>query len=156
MALSHSGDWALYGIVDQMVWQKPGAKGQGIGVFLQVMGGPGAYTVSNLFVEGGMNWTGPFRGRDSDVFGLAVAYLGISPPLRQFGRDVVFFSGKGSPYASNETVLEATYLCQTNHWLTLQPDLQAVINPNAGIPSQFSRVPLKDAVIAGVRATITF
>ena len=152
----HAGTWAIYGIVDQMIWQKPGAKGQGIGVFLQAMGGPGAYNLSNLFVEGGLNWIGPFAGRDNDVFGLAFSYLGISPATRQFGKDVIFYTGTGFPYTSNETVFEATYLFQANQWLAVQPDLQVVINPNAAIPSAFSPVPLKDAVIGGVRVTITF
>jgi porin len=152
----HAGTWALYGIVDQMIWQKPGAKGQGVGVFLQVMGGPGAYNLSNLFVEGGLNWIGPFQGRDNDTFGLAFSYLGISPAKRQYGKNVIFYTGTGFPYTSNETVFEATYVFQANQWLAVQPDLQIVINPNAAIPSSFSPVPLKDAVIAGVRAAITF
>ncbi len=152
----HSGSFAFYGIVDQMVWQKPGAKGQGIGVFLQVMGGPGTYNISNLFIEGGMNWMAPFEGRDNDIFGLAFSYLGISPATRHYGRDVVLYSGTGFPYASNETVLEATYLYQATTWLAVQPDLQVVLNPNAGIPSSFSSAPLRNAVIAGVRMSITF
>ncbi len=153
---SHAGTWALYGIVDQMIWRKPGAKGQGIGVFLQAMGGPGTYNASNLFVEGGINWIGPFEGRDNDVFGLAFTYLGISPAKRKYGNQAIFYTGSGFPYTSNETVFEATYLYQANYWLALQPDLQVVVNPNAAIPSSFSAVPLKDAVIAGVRASITF
>lgn len=139
-----------------MIWRKPGAKGQGIGVFLQAMGGPGTYNASNLFVEGGINWIGPFEGRDNDVFGLAFTYLGISPAKRKYGNQAIFYTGSGFPYTSNETVFEATYLYQANYWLALQPDLQVVVNPNAAIPSSFSAVPLKDAVIAGVRASITF
>ncbi len=71
---------------------------------------------------------GPFASRPNDTFGLGVSYLGISPAKRRFGRDVVAFTGSGSPYTANETVLEATYLFQLAPWLTLQPDLQVVIN----------------------------
>jgi porin len=152
----HSTDFAVYGIVDQMIWQKPGSKQLGVGVFLQVMGAPDQFNLSNLFIEGGLNWMGPFPGRDSDVFGIGVSYLGISPATRRFGNDVVAFTGSGRPYASNETVLEATYLYQVAPWLTLQPDLQVVINPGAGIPSIYTNATLKNAVIGGVRATVTF
>jgi porin len=152
----HSGDFALYGIVDQMVWKKPGGKQQGIGVFLQIMGAPAAYSLSNLFIEAGLNWMGPFEGRDNDVFGLGVSYVGISPAARRFGGDVVAFTGTGSSYASNETVVEATYLYQATPWLALQPDLQWVVNPGAGVISNFSPERLKDAVVAGVRATFVF
>jgi porin len=153
---SHSGGYALYGIVDQLVWQKPGTKGQGIGVFLQIMGAPAGYNLSNLFIEGGMNWIGPFRGRDNDTFGLGVTYLGISPAARRHGNDLVFYNGAGFPYAGNETVLELTYNYQAAPWLAVQPDLQAIFNPNAGIPTASSQVPLKNDVIVGIRATVTF
>jgi porin len=152
----HDGDFALYGIVDQMIWRKRGSKDLGVGLFLQIMGAPGGFNSSNLFIEGGMNWKGPFEGRDSDVFGLAVSYLGISPATRRFGSDLVAFTGTGSPYRQNETVVEATYLYQATPWLTFQPDLQVVINPGAGIPTAASPTPLKNDVVTGVRASITF
>ncbi|HEX2940008.1 MAG TPA: carbohydrate porin, partial [Rhodopila sp.] len=110
----------------------------------------------NLFIEGGMNWLAPFEGRDNDVFGLAFSYLGTSPAARQYGNALVDYYGTGFPYAGNETVLEATYLYQAAAWLAVQPDLQVVINPGAGIPSPVSRVPLKNDVIGGVRLTVTF
>lgn len=152
----HSTGFAVYGIVDQMIWKKPGSKDLGIGVFLQVMGAPAEFNLSNLFVEAGMNWKGPFEGRENDAFGIGVSYLGISPATRRFGSDGVAFTGTGSPYRSNETVVEATYLYQVAPWWMLQPDLQIVVNPGAGIPSSFSSAPLKNAVIGGVRATIVF
>ena len=38
---THAGDFALYGIVDQVVWQREGTKNEGIGLFLQVHAAPG-------------------------------------------------------------------------------------------------------------------
>ena len=152
----HSSGYAIYGIVDQMIWRRAGTTDHGIGVFLQIMGAPGDYNVSNLFVETGLNWKAPFENRENDIFGLGVSYLGISPAARRFGADVVVFTGQGSPYRSNETVVEATYSYQVAPWLTLQPDAQFVINPGAGIPNSASSVPLKNAFIVGVRATIEF
>jgi porin len=153
-ARDHVGDYALYGIIDQMVWRRAGTKDQGVGVFLQVMGGPSDRNLSNLFIESGMNWRAPFPDRPDDVAGLAFSYLGISPAARGFSRDLVAFGRATSPYSGNETVLEATYTAPVTAWLTLQPDLQLVINPGAGIPGTFGRAPLADAVVIGVRATI--
>jgi porin len=154
VAAQRSGDWALYGIIDQVVWTRPGTKDKGIGVFLQVMGGPSDRNLSNLFIEGGMNWLGPFEDRPDDIFGFAVSYLGISPATRAFSRDLVAFGGGVASYASNETVLELTYQAPVTGWLTLQPDLQYVINPNAGIPNTFSIHPLSNALVIGTRLTI--
>jgi porin len=74
-----TGGAAIYGIVDQMLWQEPGAKDNGIGAFLMVMGTPTAICFSDLYVEGGLNWKGPIRGRSNDVLGLGVAYLHLDP-----------------------------------------------------------------------------
>ena len=128
-----------------MIWKKPGTKKQGIGVFLQVMGAPDESNESNLFVEAGMNWMGPFKGRENDIFGIGVSYLGISPAKRRYGNDVMSFTGSGSPYYGNETVVAATYQYQVTPWWMLQPDLQIIINPGAGIPSSFSSRSLKNA-----------
>jgi porin len=155
-ALQHTGDWAIYGIIDQMVWKRAGSEDQGIGVFLQVMGGPGDRNLSNLFIEAGMNWLAPFPERKDDVFGLAFAYLGISPAARRFSRDFIAFGGAGSVSATNETVVEATYTAPVTSWLTLQPDIQLVLNPGAGIPGPFGRRTLADAVVIGTRAAIKF
>jgi porin len=153
---SHSGGFAVYGIIDQLVWKEPSSKAGGIGLFLLAMGAPQSYNLSNVYVEGGMNWKEPFHGRENDIFGFGVAYLGISPAKQQFGNDVIFFTGSGSPYNRNETVLEATYLWQVAPWLMLQPDAQYVITPGAGIPSPSSRTPLKNAFIIGIRTSVQF
>ena len=155
-ALQHTGDWTIYGVIDQMVWRRAGTKDQGIGVFLHAMDGPGDRNLSNFFVEGGMNWRAPIASREDDVFGLAFTYLGISPAARHFSRDLVAFGGAASAYAADETVVEATYLAPITSSLTLQPDIQLVFNPGAGIPGPFGRRTLTTAIVIGTRATFKF
>lgn len=152
--LNHVGDWAFYGIVDQRVWQPADSKDRGIGVFFQVMGAPDDRNLTNLFVEGGMNWRGPFEKRADDVFGLGVSYLGVSSSARQFSRDLVALGRATSAYASNETVIEATYQAPISDWFTLQPDLQFVVNPNAGMPNNFGKGPLPTTAVLGLRFSI--
>jgi porin len=151
---NHSGDFAVYGVVDQILWRREGTKDQGIGVFLHVQGGPSDRNLSDLFVAGGVNWVGPFHDRPEDVAGFAFSYLGISPAAQSFSRDLVSFGRAKSPYASNETVIEATYQAPVTKWLMLQPDAQLVLNPNAGIPNSFGRISHSPAFVIGVRATV--
>jgi porin len=125
-------------------------------MFLEVMGAPDSFNPVNFFAEAGINWKGPFESRQDDSFGLAVSYIGISSAKRRFGSDVIAFTGSGAPYAASETILEATYLYQATPWLGLQPDLQVVFNPGAGIPTAAAPSPLKNDIIAGIRASITF
>jgi porin len=153
---SRSGDFAVYGIIDQLLWRQQGTEDQGLGVFLQVMGAPSEFNFSNLFIESGLNWKGPFNSRPMDSLGLGVSYLGISPALQKLGRDIGRFTGSGTSFRGNETVVEATYLFQVTPWWTLQADAQFVINPSAGIPTTANPTPLKNALIFGMRATLTF
>jgi hypothetical protein len=38
-------------------------------------------------------------------------------------------------------------------WLFAQPDVQSVVNPSAGIPTTQGAVPLKNALVFGLRPT---
>ena len=138
------------------MWRREGTKDQGIGVFLRVQTAPSDRNLVDLSVDGGINWSGPFPDRPQDIAGIAFAYLGISPATQRFSRDLVAFGRARSAFASNETILEASYKAIVTDWLTLQPDAQFVLNPNAGMPSPFGSRPLPNAFIIGVRATIKF
>lgn len=152
----HAGDYGLYGIINQMLWNKPNTEAQGIGVFLQVMHAPDDRNLTDLFIECGINWKGPFPGRSHDQAGIGLTYAGIGAAARQFSRDVIAVQGIGTPYAQGEPIIEATYRARLTPWLKLQPDVQYVINPGAGIPTPRSPAPLKNALVAGVRVTVNF
>jgi porin len=53
-------------------------------------------------------------------------------------------------------VIEATYRLRLTPWFKVQPDLQYVINPGAGIPTPQSPTPLKNALVAGIRVPVDF
>ncbi len=154
--LTHGGDYAGYAVVNQMLWHKPKTEAQGIGVFFQVMGAPEDRNVSSLFIDGGLNWKGPIPSRSHDEAGIGFTYAGIGSALRQFSQDVIYFTGLGAPYAPGELVIEATYRLRLTPWFKVQPDLQYVINPGAGIPTPQSPTPLKNALVAGIRVTVDF
>jgi porin len=151
----HRGDFAVYGIVDQVVWRQSDAGAAGIGLFLRVQGAPGDRNLANLSVEAGATWNGPFRDRPDDAAGLSFAYLGISPAARRFGRDLVAFGRAAAPFADNETIIEATYRAQITGWLSLQPDAQLVLNPNGRMPGPFGVKPLANSLTIGLRATVS-
>jgi len=155
MALAHDGDYAVYGIADQTVWRRPGDSGESLAAFLQVMGAPDDRNICNLFIEAGVNWKAPF-GRGNDAAGIALSYEGIGGAARRYSEELAAFTGSGKTYATNETVIEATYNYQVAPWLALQPDAQYVVNPGAFIPTSFAPRPLNNALVVGIRATVTF
>jgi porin len=154
--LRHATDHAVYAIIDQMVWRKPNTEAQGISLFVQVMHASEDRNLSDLFVEGGLDWKGIIPGRSHDAAGLAVTYAGIGAAARHFSDDLILYTGLGTPFSQGETVAEATYRARLTPWFKVQPDLQLVLNPGAGIPSAPSPVPLKNALVFGVRVTVNF
>ena len=155
----YRGDYAVYAVMDQMLWRPDGNKDRGLGVFGLAMAAPDDRNFTSVYVEGGLNWTGPFPGRAQDVAGLAFGYANLSSAQRNLGADQVRFGNAVSGFRANETIVELTYQYQIAPWWILQPDMQYVVNPGAGVPSTVSNghaLPLKNAIAAGVRATITF
>lgn len=92
-------------------------------------------------VDGGLVLFGPLPGRERDVLGVACSFL-------DFANDYVRSQrAAGQRVSRHETVLELTYRAQVTGWLTVQPDLQVLLDPH------FSR---SDAVVLGFDAVITF
>lgn len=156
IAQTHSGNHGFYAVLNQMLWHKPKTEAQGIGIFFEIMQAPADRNLSDLFLAAGVNWKGPLPGRSHDAAGIAVTYAGIGAAAQHFSRDRVLATGMGTVYAQGETVIEATYRLRLKPWLKLQPDLQYVIDPGAGIPTERSPGALKNALVAGLRLTVNF
>ncbi len=155
IARQYHGDQAVYAVMDQVVWRPYRDKNRGLSVFALGMTAPDDRNFTSLFVQGGLNWAGPVAGRPKDVAGLALAYTNLGNAERRYGADLVRFGSASTPFRGHETIIELTYQYAVIPGLTLQPDVQYVINPGAGVPNgQVS--PLKNAVAAGMRATVVF
>ncbi len=71
----------------------------------------------------GLVYTGPFDTRPHDKIGLSLNENVTPASYRQAQR------ANGQLVGSNETSFEATYRARVTDWLTLQPDVQYIINP---------------------------
>ena len=155
IAQSHRGDHGVYAVMDQMLWQPAGSEDTGLAMFALVTSAPADRNLIDFYLAGGLNWIGPFAGRPHDMVGVAVAYAHISRSAQQFGAEQISLAGSGARPRRSETVVEATYDCQVTPWWTLQPDVQYVVNPGAGLPSNHP-VPLRNAWVIGLHGVFTF
>jgi len=147
-------DYALYAVADQTIW--PTGKDTGVGLFGQIMGGPGDRNLVNISAFGGVNWKGAIPGREADTLAVGFAYVGIGSHATNFANQQALL-GTGAPSQGSETVLEATYQAQVTGWLQVQPDFQYVINPGAGFtPVNGVRTKIPNATVLGLRGTLTF
>src|SRR5262249_34311458 len=135
------GNWSLYLLGDQMVYA--GSEG---GPTVTVFGGVGLSpqedrNTVHYYVQGGINATGILPPRPKDVLGLGATYTGFSYDFVGAAR------AAGTPGTSQDVIAERTYQAAITPFLTLQPDLQYVVDANQ------SR---RNAVAFGIRMVATF
>jgi porin len=111
--------------------------GRGLAAFFRFGIADGAYNPFNLFLASGLNYTGLIKGREEDQLGVAFATARTSNRYRLT-----------TPADRAETVVELTYRAPITKWLTIQPNVQYVINPGVE-PS------LRDALAFGLRTELT-
>jgi len=147
----HKGNFSLYGVADQTVWQSAADGSRSLNVFARIMGAPESQNLIDFSFNGGVTLTAPLPGRDNDQAGLDFGLGKVSGRAAGLDRD------EGVPARGTEELLELTYQAQVMPWLTLQPDMQYVINPGAGIldPAEPARK-LRNEFVAGARGNVTF
>lgn len=153
----HRGDYGIYGVVDQMLWQSEADDSRILSGFLRIMGTP--ETDRNLIdfsLNAGLNLKDPLPNRPDDTFGVAVELAHVSGQAAALDNDYNML-GIYTPAQSTETVLEVTYQYQVTPWWQLQPDFQYVFNVGGGeadpnIPTQ----KIRNEAVVGLRTNITF
>lgn len=117
------------------------SEGQGLSGFMRLGWADPRFNDFGSFYSAGLVYTGAIPGRNEDQLGLAIAYA------RTTGRAKSLADLDGASLAPNETNIELTYRAPITSWLTVQPDVQYIVNPGLD-PS------LKNAVAIGVRAEV--
>ncbi len=154
IAKTYRGSWGIYGVIDHMLWKKPGSEDGGIGVFTRLFVSPEDRSAMPYYDEVGLTWKGMIEGRDDDVAGIAIGYGKMSPALASRDRDAISL-GTNTTVRDFEMVTEVLYRAQMNPWFTLVPNVQYVMHPGGGIayPDRpTTRIP--DATVVGLRAVL--
>ncbi|MBU3666353.1 MAG: carbohydrate porin [Chthoniobacterales bacterium] len=134
----------FYGIIDQLIWREPGCSAdcpQGLSWFNRT-GFSGTLDRSpvGMLFNTGFVYEGLFAGRDDDAAGIGLVWTQLSAGQAA----QLDGSGRGT-----EMVLEATYQVQISPCLTLQPDVQFIVQPGGS-----TAVP--DALVIGMSASVSF
>ena len=147
----HHGNYSIYGVVDQVLWQSAVTQARRLSSFVRIMGAPDSRNQVGFGVNGGLTLTAPLPGRDADSVGLDVGLGHVS------GRAAALDRAFGGSARGTEWLLELTYQAQVTSRLVVQPDLQYVFNPGGGVadPVDPHRV-LGNEFIAGLRAVVAF
>ena len=137
------GNDGLYGLVEGRLLARPGDNGGGLNGWVRVGLANGDINRVANYLGAGLVYTGPFRGRDKDEVGFALARAGAGAGARYVG------ALAGRHIGEAETDLEATYRYVFTDWLNIQPDLQYVIDPGGDRHRP-------NAVVVGLRLAFTY
>jgi porin len=83
----------------------------------------GRFNEMRDFASAGVTAKGLLKGRVEDEAGLALVWGGSAPRARALQARL------GTPISKSEWSFEATYAVKLTDWLTVQPDLQYLVNP---------------------------
>ncbi len=127
----------LYTLAEAQLWSDGAARK--VGVFAQAGFADSKRSRTGIHLGGGISAAGLIPGRGDDVLGLAVAHARNGYAFHR--------ANPGRPRA--ETAIELTYLLVPLPWLTLQPNLQYILNPGT-VGSR------DDALVVGTRLQLSF
>lgn len=129
--VTHNGSTGGYLVGDATVYKDEA--GRQLRLFAQVGFGDPRVNRFGLYTGGGVTLAGVIPGRANDEigFGVAAAHNG--------GHFIDQQRKAGLRVDRVETTLELTYLAPLTSWLSIQPDLQYVVNPNTDprVPNAF-------------------
>ncbi len=149
----------VFMVYEQMLQRSPFDKDKGVAFFMRASLSPSDRNLISAYVDGGFLFTGFSAMRPNDRFGIAATYARISDQARQFDQDIQLFTGVATPIRDFEAILEITYGAQITPNVLFQPVFEYIVHPAGGAvdpndPTQTRRI--KDAVMLGVRTTITY
>lgn len=130
-----SGNHGFYLAFDQLLLKEHDdpEDEQGMGAFAQFGWAPEDRNELARYVGGGLIYTGAVPRRDEDIVGVGVAHARFSDRVKRLDG------------LTHETAVEVFYKARLTPWLSLQPDLQFIVNPGGDG---------KDALAAGLRFAI--
>jgi porin len=155
----HHGDYAIYAVVDQMIWSDPNDEDadRTINFFARAMGAPAEdRNLIDISANAGFTFHEPIPHRGDDTLGLGMGYAKLSDSAADSDRDTAYFSGSYFPVRGSEQFVELTYQYQLTPWWQLQPDFQYVFDPGGGILNPYTGHRVKDEAVLGLRMNVQF
>lgn len=150
--LDRRGNWGVYAIADQTVWRRTPGEEQGVNAFMRVGGAPSDRNLITWYADGGLGFKGPVVERPDDVLTIGLAYGRVSNQAALADR----LAGPPAPVRDHEALVEASYNINIIPGWSLQPDLQYVIHPAGNVAKPTGAGTIPDALVLGLRTTLSF
>jgi porin len=152
VARNHRGNWAIYGIVDHMLWKREGTLDSGVAAFFRTTVMPEDRNQMNFWLDTGLSLKGTFEGRDDDIAAIGFAYGKMSDELAARDADARRFGTATAPDHDFEAVIEINYAYAVTPWWTLTGFGEYLFHPggSATLPTNGAKA-IPDATVLGLR-----
>jgi porin len=152
------GNYSIYAVADQTIWRSSDPN-RNVSAFIRPMLTTlGDRNLISFSVNGGLTLHDPLPGRYNDVFGLGFGVARVTSGAANYDRQLQFYQPEFyTPVRGTETFLEATYQIQVLPSWQVQPDVQYIVNPGAGLANPTEPTQrIKNEFVVGLRTTVTF
>ena len=151
------GNWAIYGIMDRMLWRREGTTDSGVGSFLRTTYMPDDRNQMSFWLDAGLTLKGTIEGRDDDVAALGFAYGKMSDTLASMDKDAQTAGTSTNPVHDFEGAVELMYTYQITPWMSTTPVYQHLFHPggNVTLPGH-ANTSIPDADLVGARLALKF
>lgn len=145
---SYRGDYNIYAVAEKTVYRPVGTDGKlepkkGLDMLFEFVGAPGDRNALDYEFTMGGRYTGPFSCRPTDKVGFGLIYSNNGTAFSDASENATGQSLGG------ETTLEGDYQYNPAPWLSIQPDVQYIIDPAGNANRQ-------NIVVLGLRTIVTF
>jgi porin len=139
---SRNDNSGIYGLVDVRLLGLESDDAPGVAAFARYGMAEGRINDFDRYLGAGLRARGLSARRASDELGIAVAVGGVGGAARRVAE------AAGDPRDRYEASIELTWRAPVTDWLTLQPDVQYILNPGT-----YSSA--RDALVVGIRFQLT-
>jgi porin len=139
---SRNDNSGLYGLMDVRLQGMETDAAPGVSAFARMGAAEGRINDFDLYLGAGVRARGLWAGRPADELGLAIAIGRVSGAARRVAE------AAEDPRDRHETSVELTWRAPVTDWLTLQPDVQYILNPGTYRSA-------RDALVIGLRFEVT-
>ena len=87
----------------------------------------------NFYADAGLLYKGLITRRPDDKIGVAAGYARVGDNARGLDADIGSFGNFFYPVRSGEVMVEMIYQAQIAPWWMLQPEVQYIFRPGAGV-----------------------
>jgi porin len=152
-------DYGVSTVFEQKLFRVKGDDDRGISIFARTSYSPPDQNLIDVYADAGMEFIGLADTHPHDKLGLAIAYAHVSPWTQALDRDFQSLNGPAWPMRTSEGLLTVVYQYEVRGGVTLQPNVQYIRHPGGGATNPIGTmpgVPLKDAVVLGMRTVVKF